>query len=204
MPIRFRCAYCNQLMGIARRKAGKVVRCPSCASQVTVPLPDTDEPGEPAVQPRKEKDASEPIFERSDFDEIFNPAPAPAPVRKKRPEVSPFAFDIPDPPPAPELVDVYPKPEPPAPGPAPVPPAPVPQKSEVPSSPPAPATPTKPGIWLTPGLATLLSVAAVVALALAFAAGFLLGIFLQPTPSDEKTGQLGDLIPIVWMPPESV
>ena len=28
MPIRFRCAYCNQLMGIARRKAGTVVRCP--------------------------------------------------------------------------------------------------------------------------------------------------------------------------------
>ena len=30
MPIRFRCAYCNQLMGIARRKAGTVIRCPNC------------------------------------------------------------------------------------------------------------------------------------------------------------------------------
>ena len=37
MPIRFRCAYCNQLMGIARRKAGTVVRCPTCAGQVIVP-----------------------------------------------------------------------------------------------------------------------------------------------------------------------
>src|SRR5207253_599174 len=40
MPIRFRCAYCNQLMGIARRKAGTVVRCPKCAGQVVVPHPE--------------------------------------------------------------------------------------------------------------------------------------------------------------------
>jgi hypothetical protein len=37
MPIRFRCAYCNQLMGIGRRKAGAVVRCPRCAGEVIVP-----------------------------------------------------------------------------------------------------------------------------------------------------------------------
>jgi hypothetical protein len=37
MPIRFRCAYCNQLLGIARRKAGTVVRCPGCSGQVVVP-----------------------------------------------------------------------------------------------------------------------------------------------------------------------
>lgn len=37
MPIRFRCAYCNQLMGISHRKAGTVVRCPKCAGQVVVP-----------------------------------------------------------------------------------------------------------------------------------------------------------------------
>jgi hypothetical protein len=40
MPIRFRCAYCNQLMGIARRKAGTVVRCPKCAGEIIVPVPD--------------------------------------------------------------------------------------------------------------------------------------------------------------------
>src|ERR671936_272529 len=40
MPIRFRCAYCNQLLGIARRKAGQVVRCPTCAGQVVVPTPE--------------------------------------------------------------------------------------------------------------------------------------------------------------------
>jgi len=40
MPIRFRCAYCNQLMGIARRKAGTVVRCPKCAGEIIVPTPE--------------------------------------------------------------------------------------------------------------------------------------------------------------------
>jgi DNA-directed RNA polymerase subunit RPC12/RpoP len=40
MPIRFRCAYCNQLMGISRRKAGSVVRCPKCAGDIIVPTPD--------------------------------------------------------------------------------------------------------------------------------------------------------------------
>ena len=47
MPIRFRCAYCNQLMGISTRKAGKVVRCPKCAGEIIVPVPDGMEEPEP-------------------------------------------------------------------------------------------------------------------------------------------------------------
>ena len=43
MPIRFRCAYCNQLMGIAKRKAGSIVRCPKCSGQVVVPDPVDDD-----------------------------------------------------------------------------------------------------------------------------------------------------------------
>src|ERR1700730_13741741 len=66
MPIRFRCAYCNQLLGIARRKAGTVVRCPTCAGQVVVPNVETNEPeGEPGEEKQL-------IFERSDFDELLN------------------------------------------------------------------------------------------------------------------------------------
>lgn len=54
MPIRFRCAYCNQLMGIATRKAGKVITCPQCAGQVVVPKPDPDSvPDEPAKGPHE-------------------------------------------------------------------------------------------------------------------------------------------------------
>src|SRR5438105_15787579 len=70
VPIRFRCAYCNQLMGIARRKAGTVVRCPTCSGQVVVPSgdgapPDTSDKHEAAPGPN--------VFERSDFDEMLRP-----------------------------------------------------------------------------------------------------------------------------------
>src|SRR5439155_23800862 len=39
MPIRFRCVYCNQLLGISRRKAGTIVRCTTCEGQLIVPDP---------------------------------------------------------------------------------------------------------------------------------------------------------------------
>jgi DNA-directed RNA polymerase subunit RPC12/RpoP len=65
MPIRFRCAYCNQLLGISRRKAGTVVRCPTCAGQVVVP-----------AAPADEKDDDQPerplVFERDNFDQLLN------------------------------------------------------------------------------------------------------------------------------------
>ena len=39
MPIRFRCAYCNRLLGIATRKAGMETICPHCGYTITVPVP---------------------------------------------------------------------------------------------------------------------------------------------------------------------
>src|SRR5207237_473885 len=68
MPIRFRCAYCNQLLGIARRKAGTVVRCPTCAGQVVVPTVDAG--GDDEDKAKSPGDA--PLFERSDLDDLFN------------------------------------------------------------------------------------------------------------------------------------
>ena len=76
MPIRFRCAYCNQLMGIARRKAGSVVRCPTCAGQVVVPSPDAPEP------PQESGKAD--LFEHSDIDEVLQKA-APASAGREFP-----------------------------------------------------------------------------------------------------------------------
>jgi hypothetical protein len=64
MPIRFRCAYCNQLMGIARRKSGTVVRCPRCAGEVIVP---TDQLPQPANGPGRLKQA----FEDEEFEKEF-------------------------------------------------------------------------------------------------------------------------------------
>jgi hypothetical protein len=83
MPIRFRCAYCNQLLGIARRKAGSVVRCPTCAGHVVVPsLPADETEG-------LDKDGNQSVFERSDFDELLNPqGPQPAAVEQKENQLS--------------------------------------------------------------------------------------------------------------------
>jgi hypothetical protein len=102
MPIKFRCVYCEQLLGIARRKAGSVVKCPNCEGQLIVPAPDPadelvdepddkDEETEPA--PRNESPSQRKIpatagkssgpsddtaggmlFERDNFDELLKPA----------------------------------------------------------------------------------------------------------------------------------
>ncbi len=72
MPIRFRCAYCNQLMGIARRKAGTVVRCPKCAGEVIVP---TAQEPQPANVPSR----LNAMFEAADFGKEFGELAAPAP-----------------------------------------------------------------------------------------------------------------------------
>jgi hypothetical protein len=50
MPIRFRCPHCHQLLGIARRKAGSHVHCPTCNASLLVPATDeaSDEPEIPS------------------------------------------------------------------------------------------------------------------------------------------------------------
>jgi DNA-directed RNA polymerase subunit RPC12/RpoP len=77
MPIKFRCAYCNQLMGIARRKAGTVVTCPACKGQIIVP-PNVS--AEPAAAPRSPPDPVQMpkmnVFEGQDFDAaLFHKSP---------------------------------------------------------------------------------------------------------------------------------
>ena len=68
MPVRFRCAYCNQLLGIARRKAGSIVRCPTCSGQVIVPTIESIPVEQPAAA------VEQPVFERSDFDDLLGTA----------------------------------------------------------------------------------------------------------------------------------
>src|SRR5262249_21232007 len=118
MPIRFRCAYCNQLLGIARRKAGQVVRCPTCAGQVVVPTPEEVAEAGAGAMPNSPPVGGDgpPVFERSAFDEIFQvpegtgPAAPPPSVGGRTaattgapPEVNPFAVEplAPPAPPAP-------------------------------------------------------------------------------------------------------
>lgn len=37
MPIKFRCSYCRQFLGISRGRAGEVVDCPTCGRSIRVP-----------------------------------------------------------------------------------------------------------------------------------------------------------------------
>jgi phage FluMu protein Com len=76
MPIRFRCSYCNRLLGIATRKAGMRTTCPHCGNSITVPAP-------PRAEERTER------INVEDVDELLGksagatvkevPAAAPAP-----------------------------------------------------------------------------------------------------------------------------
>jgi hypothetical protein len=160
-------------MGIARRKAGTVVRCPSCASQVTVPHAQGEGAAAAAESP------AAPLFERNDFDELFNP-PVPSPPPKQT-EVSPLVFEPYAPPePAPRIVE-------------PVKPRPSKATNLNPSEPATATTPATgvttphPGFWVTPAMATLLVVAAIVILALVFAGGLLLGTSLRGDREDQST-----------------
>ncbi len=163
MPIRFRCAYCNQLLGISRRKAGTAVRCPTCAGQVVVPNVEAEETESGAG----ERDAL--IFERNDFDELLNSGEHAAVVLPKKEAVlssseAPFAipssanpppgawgthaepaYDMERLKPTPTLVAI-----------------------------PAPKAATS-GFYLSPAKATALAIAVVILLAVAFAAGVLVG-----------------------------
>lgn len=93
MPIRFRCRYCNQLMGIARRKAGMTVQCPTCHTQVVVPQPGPDDKADlPGAQHNPEAPA--PLFERSDFEAFLQNPLAEKPAVHSAPPL-PFAAEIP-------------------------------------------------------------------------------------------------------------
>jgi hypothetical protein len=122
MPIKFRCVYCEQLLGIARRKAGTVVKCPNCEGQLIVPTPD---PADEAVDekddhedfteaaPQKEAPAAKKVavpaaksdddtaggmlFERDNFEELLKPAIEKKPAAKPAPKPVPAkTFDLSD------------------------------------------------------------------------------------------------------------
>jgi phage FluMu protein Com len=141
MPIRFRCAYCNQLLGIARRKAGTVVRCPGCSGQVVVPSLEEAGLGEDKRRPAPA------VFEGNEIDKMLEEEEQPSVVQPGPGPV--FASQAAGAPP---------------PGP----------QAGAPGRPPVPGA----GIWLSPAKATLLSVGVVVALAIAFGSGLLVGLLL--------------------------
>jgi DNA-directed RNA polymerase subunit RPC12/RpoP len=181
MPIRFRCVYCDKLLGIARRKAGAVVSCPHCGEKLIVPTPEPESAGAdqgpvvdeaPVIESEEDKELmAAGLFERSDFEALLQPQPTlrsadespPAPKKPLRPKAvsPPASIDAPELFPA--LSDM--------PLPQYIPPAPKPSV--------APAPP--PGFYISPSKATWLSVLAVILLAVAFAGGLMVGRFLRPS-----------------------
>src|SRR4051812_27959976 len=98
MPIKFRCTYCNQLMGIAHRKAGTEVDCPTCKGKVLVPPTNPDAPAQSAPP------APAPLFEQSDFGDFLNAPDQPEPVLAGAPHAAaaPHAAPLPQPMPQPQ------------------------------------------------------------------------------------------------------
>jgi hypothetical protein len=99
MPIRFRCAYCQQLMGIGRRKVGAIVRCPRCAGEVIVP----DGLDMPAGGAGPFND----LLESEDFGKELaaEPIPLPVPHRPMAPPHIPAPIALTDAPPRTESHD---------------------------------------------------------------------------------------------------
>jgi len=80
MPIRFRCVYCNQLLGISRRKAGTVVRCTNCGGQIIVPEAEADaaivgaaSANERNVTRKEALPAQSNLLEHGDFEALLKP-----------------------------------------------------------------------------------------------------------------------------------
>jgi hypothetical protein len=71
VPIKFRCYRCQQLLGVARSKAGSVVSCPKCSAELVVP-----EPVESGQGPIGESFAEESPSAGLRLDSSPNPSPA--------------------------------------------------------------------------------------------------------------------------------
>ena len=78
MPVRFRCHHCNQLLGIARRKIGMDVKCPTCHNNVLVPPRDAPDVDQPTIK-------KDPLFEGSDLDALLKPGMAEQPFAAPNP-----------------------------------------------------------------------------------------------------------------------
>jgi hypothetical protein len=179
MPIRFRCPHCHQLLGIARRKAGSMVHCPTCNTPVAVPasdVPDNPEEAAAAGLPPAPAPQSGGLFDRDDFDALLRGSTSGAIEQHK--SIPDSVHTAAPPHPAPEEA-------------SPLPPLPAGGEMPAPEMVPAPlifdprvrpgvaqhllAPPV--GLVLSPGKATVLTVIVILLLAIAFGTGLIVGRF---------------------------
>ena len=148
MPIRFRCSNCDQFMGIARRKAGSMVRCPACQREIAVPA-DADDDSPKPVPALAQTAPRADLFDRDDFDALLKGSVSMEGPRTSSPvEKRPIGM-----PPFPPVLLGESK------------------RSDLGPN----LAASRGGIVLSPRMATTLSVVGVLLLALAFALGLLVG-----------------------------
>lgn len=111
MPIRFRCSYCNRLLGIATRKAGTETTCPHCGYAITVPVPQEENDR----TERMNLEDVEAALGRGATELVKPPAAVADPPPVERPRA-----ELPKPPAAVAKPKAPPAPPPPAPKPKPV------------------------------------------------------------------------------------
>lgn len=102
MPIRFRCAYCNRLLGIATRKAGTDTTCPHCGYTITVPYPDDAEKTERVnladVEALLKRPAAEPpVVDGAEVTQKSGVMTAPPPVQVHAKASAPNPAPVPSP-----------------------------------------------------------------------------------------------------------
>lgn len=102
MPIKFRCSYCRQFLGISRNRVGSIVDCPTCGRSIRVPGTD----GIAAPLPTPELDRDDAHLARA-LDELAALVEAPL-NRPAMAVVEDFTEDteIPQPLPEPEPVEL--------------------------------------------------------------------------------------------------
>lgn len=162
MPIRFRCVYCDKLLGIARRKAGAVVNCPQCGQPLIVPSPEPEPAA--ATAPPSLPAAPGKLFEHDNFEAILqgdvtlraHDAPAKRARPSRRAEPAPL-------PPRPFAVEQS---------------LPAPRDAELPEYTPHPG-PSAGGVVLSIGVLVVLILAALILIGGAFGAGILVGRMLH-------------------------
>jgi hypothetical protein len=176
MPIRFRCVYCDKLLGIARRKAGTIINCPHCAEKLIVPTPDpadtAAEPDEGSVQGSTSEKAfagapPPPLFEKIDIDAML----------QGKPMIRPFGEPVFEPPKqktirtesGPGFPPLY---------------SAAPAQAATKPGPSALGPVARPrGYYVSPAKATWLVLLMIVLLALAFGAGWMVRRSISKTPS---------------------
>lgn len=168
MPIQFRCAYCDQLLGIARRKAGSIINCPTCNGRVIVPrLPEAEH-----IETSKPQERPEGLLERDDFDALFQP-----PAQGKAAGSSVLPVPVPA---APPLSFAEPGARALTTGTS---PAPREEKTVT-----AKEALRKPGLYLSPSTTVWIVVLGICLLVIAFLAGCLVGhfVWVRPVPVKAK------------------